>query len=242
MIDLHCHLDLYPDPGAIIYEANRRRVYVMAVTTTPMAWKGLSALLEGSDRIRPALGLHPELAAEREREVSIFDQFLGETRYVGEIGLDGSPQHRPTFPAQLRVFRSILKSCARAGGRVLSIHSRGAATEVLDELRNFPDAGTPVFHWFSGSISELDYAISAGAWFSVGIPMTRSKKGRELVARMPREKVLTESDGPFGKTNDEASAPWDVAIAAQALFDIWGVSSETGNAVLLSNFKSLLRK
>lgn len=242
MIDLHCHLDLYPDPSAMILEVTRRKMYVMAVTTTPMAWRGLNALLQGSERIRPALGLHPELAAEREHEVSVFNQLVGETRYVGEIGLDGSPQHKATFPAQLRVFRSVLRSCAQAGGRILSIHSRGAATEVLEELRNVPDAGVPVFHWFSGSTAELNRAVDAGAWFSVNASMAQSKKGRELIARMPRERVLTESDGPFAKTGNETSTPWDVAVAAQFLFERWGVSQAAGDAILLANFKSLLKK
>ncbi|MFO1459468.1 MAG: Qat anti-phage system TatD family nuclease QatD [Verrucomicrobiota bacterium] len=240
MIDLHCHLDLFPDPKSIILESARRGVYVMAVTTTPLAWNGLNGLLKGCDRIRPALGLHPELAAERERELSTFGRLLSETRYVGEIGLDGSPKHRPSFPAQLRVFRSILKSCAQSGGKILSIHSRGAATAVLDELRDVPGAGVPVLHWFSGSKAELNRAISAGAWFSVGTSMVLSQKGRELVASMPRDRILTETDGPFGKTNNKPSAPWDVAVAAQSLFDLWGVSSDSGKKILIANFKFLL--
>lgn len=44
MIDLHCHLDLYPDPQAIVAECVRRRLYVLSVTTVPSAFEGTAAL------------------------------------------------------------------------------------------------------------------------------------------------------------------------------------------------------
>ena len=44
-----------------------------------------------------------------------------------------------------------------------------------------PDAGISILHWFSGTVSELTAAIDFGCWFSVGLPMLRSKKGQALV-------------------------------------------------------------
>ena len=38
MIDFHCHLDLYPDPRAVLDGIDARGTYVLAVTTTPKAW------------------------------------------------------------------------------------------------------------------------------------------------------------------------------------------------------------
>jgi len=64
MIDFHCHLDLYPSPQEIVSECNRRGLYVLGVTTTPSAWEGTSKLVASARRIRIALGLHPELAAD----------------------------------------------------------------------------------------------------------------------------------------------------------------------------------
>src|ERR1035441_1290583 len=94
VIDFHCHLDLYPNPLAIRDECDRRGMYVLSVTTTPSAWKGTSALAAPTKRIRTALGLHPQLAHERMSELALFDSYLPETRYVGEIGLDGAPGER----------------------------------------------------------------------------------------------------------------------------------------------------
>lgn len=69
MIDTHCHLDLYPKPGTVIAEADKRGMFVIAVTTTPKAFLGNIRMTEGKKRIRVAVGLHPELVAERHREV-----------------------------------------------------------------------------------------------------------------------------------------------------------------------------
>jgi Tat protein secretion system quality control protein TatD with DNase activity len=61
--------------------------------------------------------------------------------------------------------------------------------------RDFP--GKPILHWFSGSFVELEEAAANGFFFSVGLAMVRSRRGQELIKRMPSGKVLTESDGPF---------------------------------------------
>jgi TatD DNase family protein len=208
VIDFHCHLDLYPDPKAIRDEVVIRGLYVLSVTTTPSAWKGTSALASSIARIRTGLGLHPQLAYERRGELPLFDTFLPETRYVGEIGLDGTPDCRRYWQSQVAVFEHILKSCQNAGGRIMSVHSRRAAGAVLDFLEQRPEAGTPVLHWFSGSPSELQRAVSLGCWFSVGPAMLSNEKGRALAARMPRDRMLTESDGPFAQIDGKSLMPW----------------------------------
>lgn len=221
MIDLHCHLDLYPDPRAVLAEAVRRRCHVLAVTTTPLAWGGTKAVIGGAPRVQIGLGLHPELVAERAREVTRFGELVPEARFIGEIGLDGSRRHRASLPLQTDVFRTILRAVADDGGRVMSIHSRGAAAETLDELERHAGASTPVLHWFSGTQRELRRAISMGCWFSVGPAMLKGEKGRKLVELMPVDRVLTETDGPFTRNGKEPLFPWDVEQAERALGLIW---------------------
>jgi TatD DNase family protein len=104
MIDFHCHLDLYPDPQEVVSGCVRRNLYVLSVTTTPSAWRGTSRLVAGAGNIRVALGLHPELAAERKHELDLFDALVRETRYIGEIGLDGTPAFQKFWADQVYVF------------------------------------------------------------------------------------------------------------------------------------------
>jgi TatD DNase family protein len=239
MIDFHCHLDLYPEPQAVVRECASRGIYALAVTTTPSAWKGTSELVSGADRIRVALGLHPELAGERRSELELFEQLLPRTRYVGEIGLDGSPETRSFWADQKYVFDRILAACRAAGGKIMTIHSRRAVTAVLDSLESSPGAGVPILHWYSGGSRELARAVDLGCWFSVGPAMLNGEKGRKLVARMPRDRVLTETDGPFATVDGRAAFPWDVDVALRALGDLWGTDKSSAQTTISDNLRRL---
>ena len=237
MIDFHCHLDLYPDADRVARECADRGLYVLSVTTTPSAWHGTSRLAR--KRTRTALGLHPQLAHERRSELALFDELLPRTRYVGEIGLDRTTELRGHWSDQLDVFHHVLGACAQAGGRIMSIHSRRASKAVLDSIEAHPGAGIPVLHWFSGGVRDLNRAIKLGCWFSVGPAMLSGERGRSLAARMPRERVLTESDGPFARIGGRAVLPWDVDHAAAALADLWAVHPDETQRILTANFRSL---
>lgn len=240
MIDFHCHLDLYPNPHQVVQECIARKLYVLSVTTTPSAWPGTAALAEGAVRIRTALGLHPQLAQQRKSELLLFERLIPETRYVGEIGLDGSPEYSTFWADQTAVFTRILDVCSAAGGRMLSIHSRRAATAVLDLLESRRDAGVPMLHWFSGSQRELTRAVSLGCWFSVGPAMLSSHKGRTLVLQMPRDRILTESDGPFVRVNRRAALPWDSEQVIIGLGQLWTTPESAVREQLFGNLRRLL--
>jgi TatD DNase family protein len=222
MIDFHCHLDLYPDPHAVVRECVARGVYVLSVTTTPSAWAGTAALARNAPRIRTALGLHPQIAHERKGELPLFERLLPENRYVGETGLDGGPEYKSHWNDQVAVFTRILELCEKAGGRILTVHSRRAARPVLDTLAAHPGAGLPILHWFSGTPRELKQAVDLGCWFSIGPAMLAGEKGRALAARMPRERILTETDGPFAQLDGRSALPWDVEQAIVSLAELWG--------------------
>lgn len=241
MIDFHTHLDLYPDPGQVISESVARGLHVLSVTTTPSAWTGTAALAKGASRIRTALGLHPQIAHERKAELSLFEELLPEARYVGEIGLDGSPELRAHWENQQTILNRILTLCASEGGRIMSLHSRRAVASILDMLAKHRDAGTPVLHWFAGTQRQLRTAIDLGCWFSVGPAMLVTEKGRALAAMMPRKRLLTESDGPFAQIQGRAAVPWDVDQAIAVLAHVWSEEPSVVEAQLNENLGVLAR-
>jgi TatD DNase family protein len=242
LIDFHCHLDLFDDPDAIASQSEAADIYVLSVTTTPKAWRAASALSKHRRHIQTALGLHPQLAHERHQELPLFEALLQETRYVGEIGLDGSKDFRQHAEVQSRVFEHVL-GCARdSGGRIFTIHSRGAAEAVVSRLNRFKCSSTAVLHWFSGTKSELKLAIASGCWFSVGPAMLRSAKGMGLAELMPSDRVLTETDGPFAQIGTRPLKPSDVQIAVAQLAELWGLEVDGVHARLASNLRELVKR
>lgn len=240
MIDFHCHLDLYPDALALLPQVNARNVFTLVVTTSPRAFLATSRVFAGHPRVHVGLGLHPEVAVAKAGEIDQLVALVNRAAIVGEIGLDGSPRFKATLPTQRRVFSSVVAECEAQGGRVMSIHSRGAESEVLDVLEKHPQAGVAVLHWFSGTQRELQRAIELGAWFSVGPAMLRGLKGRELAARMPSGRVLPETDGPFAQDSGRPLMPWQAWNACAALAAGWGRSADEVQEQMLSNLRRLL--
>lgn len=211
-VDFHCHLDLYPDLDAAIRRCDDHAVATLAVTTTPRAFPRNLESARKSKFVRVALGLHPQLVPDRAQEVSILEDLLPETRYVGEIGLDASPRFYRSFDKQKEVFERILRACSRVGDKVLSVHSVRAAKHVLDMIETClpPDRGRVVLHWFTGSPGEARRAVEMGCYFSVNERMFNSPKIEALLQVIPSDRILTETDGPFVVRNGSPVAPGEV--------------------------------
>lgn len=242
LVDFHCHLDLFPDPAAAVREAEEKEVYTLAVTTTPKAWPRNSELTRSTRFVRAGLGLHPELVGERAREISLWDDYLPRARYVGEVGIDGGPRFFKSLDLQKAIFAHILKSCTAAGGKVLSVHSFRAVGIVLDLIEEaLPDRpGQVVLHWFSGSNSEARRAVDLGCFFSVNTAMLSKERGRKLVASLPLDRLLTETDGPFTTVRGRPARPADVSDTLDQLATLRGVGLEEMASTVGTNLKTVL--
>jgi TatD DNase family protein len=221
-VDFHCHLDLYSDPVAVATEAHEAGVRTLAVTTTPRAWPRERDMFAHLDLVRIALGIHPELAAAHASEITLWERYLDDTRYVGEVGLDGRQGARATLPQQRVIFQRILEVCAERAGKVLTVHSAGIAAEVVETIVEHlaPDRGRVVLHWFVGSKSATALAIEHGCYFSINAAMLRSEAAKKTLSAIPRDRLLTETDGPFTEREGRAARPADVphTVALLAAF------------------------
>lgn len=242
-VDFHCHLDLFPEPAAAITAAEAARVYTLTVTTTPKAWPRNRELTAHTRYVRAALGLHPQLVTDRASELPLWERYLNETRYVGEVGLDAGPRFYKSLEAQKQVFRTVLQRCAEAGGKILTVHSVRSAPTVLDMVEACLPAsrGTVVLHWFTGSRSDARRAVSLGCYFSVNAEMTRSDRMRAVVADLPIDRLLTETDAPFTQTDGHPSSPIDAFGAIEAIARVRNTTRDSITAAVRSSLETLLR-
>lgn len=243
-VDFHCHLDLYPDHERLIVECDQAEVATLAVTTTPKAWRRNRELAASARHVRVALGLHPQLVAERESELPLLERLLEETRYVGEVGLDAGPQFYRSFEAQERVFTRVLEACSEQGGKILTVHSVRSVGKVLTHIEKLlpRDRGKVVLHWFTGTPSEARRAVELGCYFSINSQMLASAKHRSLVALLPSNRILTETDGPFVQSEGHPTRPAiDIPKTVRRLAPIRGQSSEQTATQIINNLRDLVR-
>lgn len=199
LVDTHCHLDLFEgiqnNPG----KEDQLNINTITVTNAPSFYSKNKALFRQAESIRVALGLHPQLIGTHASQLEMFNKFIGEVKYVGEIGLDGSPEFKGSYANQGKVFQSILTSIKKEPAKILTIHSRNAAKDTI-ELLSSVLRGTEhhiILHWFSGSHQDLNIAIKCGYFFSINHKMAMSEKGKALIVKMPNDRILTETDAPF---------------------------------------------
>ena len=239
MIDLHCHLDLYESPHKVASLCDASS-YILSVTTTPKAWFGTKKLAENHKRVQTALGLHPQIAHERSNELDLFDLLVDDTKYIGEVGLDGSSSLKQFQSIQQKVFEHMVIKSNKSNPKILTIHSLQAVDSVLDCLENHFSNGVPVLHWYTGNEIQLNRAIANGCWFSVNQRMLSTSRGKQLVSKIPKNRIITETDGPFIKNKTQPIYPGKVMPVIDGLSKLWNEPREQVIARVYENFKILI--
>ena len=241
LVDYHCHLDLYPDFENQFGACTSNRIATLAVTTTPRAWPRNKELAERSPFVRVGLGIHPQIIAEFPNELDAFEKYLPEARHIGEVGLDAGPAHYKTYEQQKIIFEAILRLCAQAGGKILSVHCVRAAKDLLTLIETHLAATTNkvVLHWFSGSDSDARRAVNLGCYFSVNQPMLAKPTAVKLLANLPTQRLLTETDGPFAKVGTRSALPTDVRETTAELATLLHLDAEETRKLLCANLAAL---
>ena len=184
-------------------------------------------------------GVHPHDAASfdpgRDSE-AIAEALQAGAVAVGECGLDYHYDHAPRA-LQRRAFAAQLALAAQYRKPVV-LHTREAEDDTIAMLREAGSAGIGgVLHCFTGSPALAEAGLEAGWYVSYAGVLTFKKwDGDDLVRRIPRDRLVIESDSPYlapvpfrGKRNEPA---W-CAYTLQRLAAVRGEpSGELGPAVL----------
>jgi TatD DNase family protein len=241
-IDAHCHLDLLKDIQLNVSKEDSLPIKSISVTNAPFIFEHSNRLFNGSKNIRVALGMHPELVSQYGNQIDLFSRMIQNTKYIGEVGLDGSPRFKESFDYQKKVLIEILKLCKRSNSKILTIHSRNAATEIIELLKRylFNSDCKVIFHWYSGSIDELKVAIRNEFYFSINHKMISTDKGKQIIMAIPKHLLLTETDAPFSFDQSIRSRLQSLEKTVSALSAIRKTDAPTIRDQIYNNFKSLL--
>ena len=239
MHDAHCHIDLYRDYRDQLSKIAGRRISTIAVTNAPSVFAACERLATNNPYVHVAIGLHPELAIARGKELQTLLELLPQAQIVGEVGLDFVTRDPTVRAEQTRILKTVLQRCAEGGGKLLSVHSRNAAHEVIDLVGEY-SPNTVILHWYSGPVTHVDRALTLGCYFSVNPAMTKSARGREIIGTIPRDRVLIETDGPFVQIEGRAAEPSDGWHVVQYLAQLWDASTEEVERTTDDTFERLV--
>lgn len=222
-------------------ECEQQEIFALTMTTTPRAWPRNRELTAKTQFVRAALGLHPQLVATHAREIDLWEEYLSQARYVGEVGLDSGPQFYRSIELQKVIFERVLRKCSQEDGKILSVHSVRAATLVLDMIEKYLDIerNRVVFHWFTGSRAEAKRASDLGCYFSLNARMLDNERHRDTVAILPLERILTETDAPFAKYKGTELHPPDVSIVLGMFARLKGMEIQEVTKMVRSNLATL---
>jgi TatD DNase family protein len=251
--DTHAHLDMLDDPGLALARAARAGVgFVVTIADAsehasrtfeelPSWLARASDLLSEAGlaetplpRVRAVVGVHPHNAKNLNAQVEVELRRLAShalTSAVGEIGLDYHYDHSPR-EVQRQVFRQQL-AIARELDLAAVVHLREAHDDGEAIMREvgLPEAGC-VLHCYNLGPELLGRFLELGCTVSFAGPVTFKKADevRAAAAKVPLERILTETDCPFmapepfrGRTNEPAL----VAFTAARIVDCRGETPES---------------
>jgi len=198
------HESFVADREAVIARARAVGVLQMLVTGADIASSDAAALLAQTHphTLYATAGVHPHHASTLQpQDLPALRTLLArpEVVAVGECGLDYHRNYSPR-ESQLRAFEWQLQLAAECG-KPLFLHQREAHADFVALLRNVgPKLPAAVAHCFTGTDGELDDYLALG--LSIGITgwFCDERCGAhlaELVARIPAQRLLLETDAPY---------------------------------------------
>lgn len=210
LFDSHSHIDVDAfdaDRDAVMARARDAGVAGQLVPAiTASGWRHLRDVCDAFPReLHPAYGLHPMyLDDHRPEHLDQLREWLDDERCVavGEIGLDyfvESLDHERQqffFDAQLRL--------AREFDLPVIVHARRAVDAVIASIRKVGGL-RGIIHSFAGSPEQARQLWQMDFLLGIGGPVTypRAQRLRGLVATMPLEQLVLETDSP-----DQPDAGW----------------------------------
>lgn len=249
LIDSHVHLDHHvfdADRDDVIARAGAAGVWQLVIPAVDRpSWPRIHALAARTvGQCFPAYGLHPLfVAADPEFDPAALATWCDAHACVaiGEIGLDFHATE-PAAALQRRCFAAQL-ALARERDLPVIVHARQSLEEVILTLRRYPGI-RGVVHSFSGSEEQARQLWRLGFRLGIGGVVTypRARRLRRIVAQMPIEHLLLESDAPDQpgvNHRGERNEPAFVAEVLRAVAELRGEPAAAIAAATSANTRQL---
>lgn len=253
LIDSHCHLMFNAfdaDRPEVLARAEEAGVIgIINPGTNLTDSRQIVAAAAEIDSLYAAVGVHPNESADFEAAgLAQLRAWASEPKVVaiGEIGLDYYWDKVPR-PRQREVFEQQL-ALAKEVDLPVIIHQRESGADTMAVLRAWAAGGHPglVLHSFSGNLAVVEEALELGFYIGFSGPVTfkNTRELPEIVAAVPADRLLVETDAPFlaphpfrGKRNEPAR----VKLVAERVAELKDQPFEAMARILTNNTIDLFR-
>ncbi len=236
IIDTHAHYDdeqFDADRESLLAQMQDAGIglIVNAGSTVP-SWDKIIKLTEEYPFLYGAIGVHPdEVGALDEEQFARMSALLDQEKIIalGEIGLDyywDNESHdlqKKWFIRQLEL--------AREKNMPVIIHSREAAADTMEIMKQYAAGMRAVIHCYSYSVEMAKEYVKMGYSIGVGgvVTFKNAKKLKQVVEEIPLSSIVLETDCPYlapvpyrGKRNCSLYLPY----VAEQIAELKGVTVE----------------
>jgi TatD DNase family protein len=225
LIDSHCHLDFYTEPGELQAVIDRAaaagvgRLLAIGIGDGPDTMHRALEIASAHPHIYASAGIHPQEAHQATPEnLSKLSALIDQARCIalGEIGLDYYHVENPDIPTQQAAFIAQMQIAAAARKPIL-IHCRTSEFATPAAKARYADAnaehdllaliaehwhphGIPgIMHCFSGDLDHARRSLDLGFYLSFAGNLTypKAQGTRDAAAFAPADRILVETDAPF---------------------------------------------
>ena len=236
IFDTHAHYDdkqFSEDRDQVLSSMQEQGVgTIVDASATVDSWERVLELTKRYPFVYGMIGVHPDEVGDLNEENFARMKALLEMEKivaVGEIGLDyywdkeGHDLQKHWFIRQLDLARKMNKP--------VMIHSREAAADTMEIMKEHGKGLKGVIHCYSYSLEMAREYVKMGYYIGVGgvVTFKNSKKLKEIVEEIPLESIVLETDCPYlaptpfrGKRNSSLYLPYVV----EAIAELKGISAE----------------
>ncbi len=260
LADVHAHVThprlAHREAEVLANAAANGVTTIVANGLNPVDNEAVRALAARSPLIRPAFGFYPvdavlpemrALGVDYPREgdecsaeegIAWVREHVAESVAVGEIGLDGHWVPEALWPRQEEVFRALV-AIALEADRPVIVHTRKRERRVLEILLEMGVTRVD-WHCFGGKLNLARQIAEHGHRLSIPANARRSESFTRMLATLPRESILLETDCPYlGPDRDAVNEPSTVRGTADYAAELWGCAPREVEERTAENFARL---
>ncbi|MCZ6469204.1 MAG: TatD family hydrolase [Candidatus Dadabacteria bacterium] len=249
LIDSHAHLVSLENLPEVLQRAQENNINkIVSISSDIPSTEATISLAEEYDYIFATTGVHPHSADQMSEEVLMgIDHFAENDKVVaiGETGLDYFYMNSEK-EVQIDSFTEHIR-LGKKHNLPIIIHVRNADQDMIEILTKESAADTPgVIHCFTGDYDTAKKYLDLGFYISFSgiVTYKRSEELREAAKKIPKDKILIETDSPYlapvphrGKPNE----PSYVKHVAETISNVRGISFDEIAEITKANAEKLFR-